>query len=869
MNSVSQLRLLDIASSEVLTVTPDTSLEAVVTRFVETRVSSLVVVEHGKPVGIVTERDLLRLMCLGMAEDKPVREVMSSPLLTARFDLDFSSAQLLMANRGIRHLVLVNDDGVMLGLATETDFRRHLGSDFFDLIQSLRAVMDHGAELIDPALSLAEALRLMSAGRLDYLVGGVDGWAEGILTERDVPRLLARHVNPQALTFGEVMSRPLITISLDIPVSDAARQMDIKRLRHLGVVDGDGRLVGVVSQHRMLERLGVVLLDESRSHLEDRMGLVLEATGVGTWEYDHQLDILIRSSALNRMLKLIPGKSRETLDSVLQRIEPADRELMAACFRDLLSGEAAEFAQDYQVRGGDGHLRWMSSRGRVVEWDSQGKPLRFLGVAIDISAQKAAEQKLRLSEARFRGLMENVPLPLCHVNAQQELVFINRHFTETFGYTLEDVPTLSQWWERAYPNEAYRAWVLETWNQAIQDAAQTHGPICPIEYRVVCKNGVERIIEISGVTLGEEFLSTFIDVTESRREQGLLEFSNTILAHISRAEALPRVLDLIAREIESHVPELRCSILLVDDEGRRLRHAAAPSLPAEYAAAIDGIEIGPAVGSCGTAAHRKESVFVADIATDPLGSAFKDIAESHGLAACWSSPIISAGGAVLGTFAVYWSTPRHKVSPMARRYVGAATSLAAIAIDNARREGELLSIHQGLLRAEEIGHMGSWRWDIASARNYWSAQMYQLFGLDPKQDAPEFEDFLQNLVHPDDRALLEQSMSDVLAGREPLSSSYRRHPACGPVRYLQPSYSLIRDASGQVSAVEGALVDVTVLKLSDERLRAQLDELHRWQQVTLGREGRVLELKREVNVLLSRLGELPRYGSVVAGEGQK
>jgi CBS domain-containing protein len=379
MNSVSQLRLLDIASSEVLTVTPDTSLEAVVTRFVETRVSSLVVVEHGKPVGIVTERDLLRLMCLGMAEDKPVREVMSSPLLTARFDLDFSSAQLLMANRGIRHLVLVNDDGVMLGLATETDFRRHLGSDFFDLIQSLRAVMDHGAELIDPALSLAEALRLMSAGRLDYLVGGVDGWAEGILTERDVPRLLARHVNPQALTFGEVMSRPLITISLDIPVSDAARQMDIKRLRHLGVVDSDGRLVGVVSQHRMLERLGVVLLDESRSHLEDRMGLVLEATGVGTWEYDHQLDILIRSSALNRMLKLIPGKSRETLDSVLQRIEPADRAKMAACFYDLLSGETAEFAQDYQVRGGDGHLRWMSSRGARCRMGQSGQTAAFSG----------------------------------------------------------------------------------------------------------------------------------------------------------------------------------------------------------------------------------------------------------------------------------------------------------------------------------------------------------------------------------------------------------------------------------------------------------------------------------------------------------
>ena len=865
MNSVSQLRLIDIASAQVFTVAPETLLEEAISRFVETAVSSLVVLDDGKPVGIVTERDLLRLMCLGAVENKRVSEVMSTPLLTARFDLDFSSAQLMMANHGIRHLILVDDAGVMQGMATETDFRRHLGTDFFDLIQNLNSVMDHGVNLVDPAQSLAEALQLMSSSRLDHLIGGVDGWAEGILTERDVPRLLARHVDPWAITLGQVMSKPLIMIPVDTPVSEAVRQMELKGLRHLVIVDGDGRLAGVVSQHRMLERLGVVLLDESRSHLEDRMGMVLEATGVGTWEYDHQLGVLIRSSALNRMLKLPPAKSREALDGVLERIEPEYRASMAACFRVLLSGEAAEFAQDYQVRGGDGHLHWMSSRGRVVEWDSQGKPLRSLGVAIDISAQKAAEQKLRISEARLRGLMENVPLPISYVNAREELVFINQHFTEVFGYTLEDVPNLAAWWARAYPDATYRAWVLATWNQAVRDAAQAQGPIRPIEYRVICKNGCERIVEISGITLGEEFLATLIDVTERRQEQALLEFSNAILEHISLGEPLPRILDFITREIETNDPEMHCSVLLLGEEGKYLRHGAAPSLPAPYSSAIDGVEIGPVVGSCGTAAYRKEAVFVADIATDPLWAAYKDVALAHGLAACWSSPITSAGGAVLGTFAVYWGTPRPEVSPIARRYVGAATSLAAIAIDSARREAELQCIHQGLLRAEQIGQMGSWSWDIASAKGQWSAQMFQLFGLDQQENAPEFEYFLQNLVHPDDRATLEQSMGDVLAGREPLSSTYRRHPALGPVRYLQPSYSLIRDANGKVSGVEGALVDVTLVKLSDQSVRTQLDELRRWQQVMLGREGRVLELKREVNQLLLRLGESPRYASVVAG----
>ena len=93
MNSVSQLRLIDIASAQVFTVAPETLLEEAISRFVETAVSSLVVLDDGKPVGIVTERDLLRLMCLGAVENKRVSEVMSTPLLTARVELEFSSAQ--------------------------------------------------------------------------------------------------------------------------------------------------------------------------------------------------------------------------------------------------------------------------------------------------------------------------------------------------------------------------------------------------------------------------------------------------------------------------------------------------------------------------------------------------------------------------------------------------------------------------------------------------------------------------------------------------------------------------------------------------------------------------------------------------------
>jgi len=131
-------------------------------------------------------------------------------------------------------------------------------------------------------------------------------------------------------------------------------------------------------------------------------------------------------------------------------------------------------------------------------------------------------------------------------------------------------------------------------------------------------------------------------------------------AHGDRREGSPpyAALDTLVRLIEYDVPEMRGSVLLLDDDGSTLRHGAAPSLPVEYTRAIDGSSIGPVAGSCGTAAWRREQVIVGDIATDPLWVAYRDFALPFGLRACWSTPILDEGGEVLGTFAMYYGEPR-------------------------------------------------------------------------------------------------------------------------------------------------------------------------------------------------------------------
>ena len=110
--------------------------------------------------------------------------------------------------------------------------------------------------------------------------------------------------------------------------------------------------------------------------------------------------------------------------------------------------------------------------------------------------------------------------------------------------------------------------------------------------------------------------------------------------------------------IEAQSPEMLCSILLLSDDGNHVRHAVAPSLPQNYVRVIDGSPIGPKHGSCGTAMFRGKPVIVTDIATDPLWDEYRNFAWAINVAACWSTPIMSSKGKVLGSFAMYYREPR-------------------------------------------------------------------------------------------------------------------------------------------------------------------------------------------------------------------
>jgi signal transduction histidine kinase len=173
------------------------------------------------------------------------------------------------------------------------------------------------------------------------------------------------------------------------------------------------------------------------------------------------------------------------------------------------------------------------------------------------------------------------------------------------------------------------------------------------------------------------------DITNLKRSERLQAGTNRVLGLLARGGSLAEVLTELARTVES---QLRvgpsCSILLLDEE-KRLRVLAAPNLPREYNEAIDGLPIGPSVGSCGSAAYRGETVIVTDISKDPLWKDYRELGARFGLRACWSVPILSESDHVLGTLAIY-HTEVYEPTAAELDISMKSAALARVAIEHAK-----------------------------------------------------------------------------------------------------------------------------------------------------------------------------------------
>lgn len=338
----------------------------------------------------------------------------------------------------------------------------------------------------------------------------------------------------------------------------------------------------------------------------------------------------------------------------------------------------------------------------------------------DISRKRAAAEQLRLLEKAVSRLEDVVIIteatPIDPPGPR--IVFVNDAFERRTGYTAAEVigqtPRIMQG-PRTQRRELAR----------IRAALEARLPV-RAELINHTRSGEAFWLETEIVPIADDtgwythFVAVQRDITSRKREEALRASEITVLGLVAAGAPLAEVLDAIVRAVEDLSTGSLASIVLLDEDGRTLRAGAAPSLPAAFAASIDGGVIGPEVGACGTAMHRGEPMITTDIETDPLWRDYRGIALAHGLRACWSSPVKSADGRVLASFALYW---REQRAPTAQDHalIAHVSNLAAIAIERTRtREALHASEERFRQLAENIGEV-FWMTDGTGCRLLTSA----------------------------------------------------------------------------------------------------------------------------------------------------
>jgi len=339
----------------------------------------------------------------------------------------------------------------------------------------------------------------------------------------------------------------------------------------------------------------------------------------------------------------------------------------------------AHFENDILTAAGE--RRWIAWNNTVLR-DIEGRAIGTTSIGEDITERRRAEGALRESEERYRDLVENSRELICTHDLDGLVLSANPAAVAALGYDLDEYVGKKTIRDLLAPEVSNQ---FDEYMTRLRKEGTTSGIML-----VQTRSGERRVWEYYNSLRTEGVAAPIVrgmarDITDRMRAEAMLASEKRVLEMIATGASLPDLLETLVREIERQSKGLSCSILLLDAGGVHLRHGAAPSLPDAYCRAIDGVSIGPSVGSCGTAAFRKEPVVVEDIATDPLWEDYRDLALEHGLRACWSTPILTAGGSVLGTFAMYYRESRQP-GPRELELIARATQMAAIAIE--RRQAE-------------------------------------------------------------------------------------------------------------------------------------------------------------------------------------
>jgi PAS domain S-box-containing protein len=447
----------------------------------------------------------------------------------------------------------------------------------------------------------------------------------------------------------------------------------------------------------------------------------------------------------------------------------------------VFAGEAV--AHEIQpVLSRDGQRGWVDNRKYPIR-DANGAIIGLHGVARDITAAKGAEDALRASEARARATIDASPVPMAVNDHAMRVTFVNPAFTRTFGYELADIPTLADWWPKAYPDPVYRQWVTDTWARSLAHSARTGAHFEPVELAIRCKDGTERLVMASATPLGpdlsKDHLVVLHDVTASKQAERQLQRTAHMLAEAQRLAHMGSW-ELMAATHRVTWSEAMFRIFGMEPADSAPPFAVHGTLfvPQSWSQVSAGIE------RCLTTGQPYE-LEVESVRVD-------------------------------GTRGWVWLRGERALDPR-----GEVLGLRGVAIDiteRKRAELEVSRSRRALAEAQRISHLGSWELEASSGNLVLSDELCRIYGYEPRA-APRSLSELGPMFSSESRERLRAAIERAIHVGETYEIELDWLRPDGTPGRLWGRGEAVADESGAIVGLRGVAQDVTERRRAEEARR--------------------------------------------------
>ena len=502
------------------------------------------------------------------------------------------------------------------------------------------------------------------------------------------------------------------------------------------------------------------------------------------------------------------GYSEEELAglSAFGFIHPEDFQRTGSLFNELLANPDAVIISDIRLKNKQGVWNWVEAKGinkfadNVIE-----------GVIIslhDISDRKQSEQQLQAYSGHITNILNSITDGFIALDHKYSILWWNPIAEQLTGVKDAEVLGKNLW--ESFP-DLKNIKHLNRYQKAIAAKKAFSFELYIPKLKVY--------FEINGYPSQQGLFIYFKDTTHRKNQQMLLSLEKEVLElNINTDTSLKSTIDYFLAGMEKFNPGLLCSVILLDEDGRTMRHLSGPSLPAGWIKKIDGVQAGPTTGSCGTAIFKRSTVIVADVQEDPLWTDYKQLAAKYKLGACWSFPIVTSSNKVLGSFAGYYREKQSPSDEQVELFKRVATLMGVI-IENKLAEQKVNISNERYTLATRATNDAVWDWDIKNKRLYWGESFYSIFGYTPGTH-PGKHGFWESKLHPDDREKTKKLYVSAIKNKERgvVYSEYRFQRADGQYVLVADRSFIVWDKDGSAVRFVGAMQDITDRKKLEGQL---------------------------------------------------